>query len=69
MIYGPVQNAVAQAIVDKLAQNVVPESMMQTHLIFVQATVHPRALDRRQLHHNAYEATSTAIDNAFVEVN
>jgi formaldehyde-activating enzyme len=68
MIYGPVQNAVAKAIVDKLAESTIPQAIMHTHVMFVQATVHPQALDRRILRHNAYEATCAAIDNAFVEV-
>jgi 5,6,7,8-tetrahydromethanopterin hydro-lyase len=68
MIYGPVQNAVAKAIVDKLAESTIPQTIMHTHVMFVQATVHPQALDRRILRHNAYEATCAAIDNAFVEV-
>jgi 4-hydroxy-tetrahydrodipicolinate synthase len=69
MIYGPVQNAVAKAIVEKLDEGIIPEAMMHTHLIFVQATVHPQALDRRQLHHNAHLATSVAINNAFMEAS
>jgi 4-hydroxy-tetrahydrodipicolinate synthase len=68
MIYGPVQNAVAKAIVDKLAEGVIPEATMHGEVIFAQATVHPRALDRRTLHRNAYLATCGAIDNAFAEV-
>jgi formaldehyde-activating enzyme len=65
MIYGPTQNAVAQAIVARLATGVIPEPLMHTHVMIVQAAVHPRALDRRVLHHNAYEATCAAIDDAF----
>lgn len=68
MIYGPVQNAVAKAIVDKLAEGVIPEAKMHTDVMFVQATVHPQALDRRVLRHNAYRATCVAVDNAFAEV-
>jgi 4-hydroxy-tetrahydrodipicolinate synthase len=68
MIYGPVQNAVAKAIVDKLAEGTIPEGMMHSHVMFVQAAVHPQALDRRVLHHNAYAATCVAIDHAFAEV-
>jgi 4-hydroxy-tetrahydrodipicolinate synthase len=68
MIYGPVQNAVAKAIVDKLAEGIIPQENVHSHVMFVQATVHPQALDRRLLHHNAYEATCVAIDNAFAEV-
>jgi 4-hydroxy-tetrahydrodipicolinate synthase len=67
MVYGPVQNAVAKAIVDRLADGVIPEAMMHSHLIFVQVAVHPQALDRRRLRHNAYQATCLAIDSAFAE--
>jgi 4-hydroxy-tetrahydrodipicolinate synthase len=69
MIYGPVQNAVAKAIVDKLDEGMIPGEIMHTHLIFVQATVHPEALDRRKLHHNTHLATTIAIDNAFAEAS
>ncbi len=65
MIYGPVQNAVARAIVDKLAANVIPRAAMHADVMFVQAAVHPQALDRRALSHNAYQATCIAIDHAF----
>lgn len=65
MIYGPVQNAVAKAIVDKLAEGVIPQAAMHTHVMFVQAAVHPQALDRRVLSHNTYRATCTAVDHAF----
>jgi 4-hydroxy-tetrahydrodipicolinate synthase len=65
MIYGPIQNAVAQAIVRKLEQGIIPEAAMHSEVMFVQAAVHPGALDRRTLHHNAYEATYLAIDGAF----
>jgi formaldehyde-activating enzyme len=67
MIYGPVQNAVAKAIVDKLATSAIPKAMMHSHLMFVQAAVHPQALDRRVLHRNAHRAACAAIDSAFAE--
>jgi len=65
MIYGPVQNAVAKAIADKLAAEIIPETAMHTDVMLVQAAVHPQALDRRLLHRNAYTATCAAIDAAF----
>jgi formaldehyde-activating enzyme len=68
MIYGPVQNAVAKAIVDRLADGLIPEWMAYTHVMFVQASVDPQALDRRILHRNSYEATRVALDGAFAEV-
>lgn len=68
MIYGPVQNAVAKAIVDKLGEGVIPGASMHTDLMIVQAAVHPRSLDRHALHKNAYQATLAAVDNAYGEV-
>ncbi len=68
MVYGPVQNAVAKAIVEKLAHGIIPKESMSSHVMFALATIHPRALDRRLLHRNAYEATCAAIDAAFTEV-
>ena len=68
MIYGPVQNAVAKAIVDKLADGLIPERIAYTHVMFVQVSVDPQALDRRILHRNSYEATVVALEGAFSEV-
>jgi formaldehyde-activating enzyme len=68
MIYGPVQNAVAKALVDKLAENVIPAQCMGSDVLFALTSVHPRALDRRLLHHNAFNAACIAIDNTFSEV-
>ena len=67
MIYGPVQNAVAQALVDRLAKGIIPDSAMRSHVILVLAAVHPQALDRHTLHRNAYDAAGEAIDQAFAE--
>ncbi len=67
MVYGPVQSAVAQAIVDKLAEGIISQALMHSNVMFVKATVHPQALDRRLLHRSAYAATKLAIDDAFAE--
>ena len=68
MIYGPVQNAVAKAVVDKLAKRVIPESSMSADVMIAQVAVHPRAINRHTLHRNAYRATLAAIGKAFGEV-
>ncbi|NIQ40392.1 MAG: 4-hydroxy-tetrahydrodipicolinate synthase [Proteobacteria bacterium] len=65
MIYGPTQSGVAKAIVDGLIQRVIPETIMHSHLMIVQAGVDPLALDRQILHKNAYAATDFAIRSAF----
>ena len=67
MIYGPVQNAVAKAIVAKLAERVIPQEKMHTDVMMAQAAVHPLALDRQVVHQNAYHATCAAVDSAFME--
>ena len=69
MVYGPIQSSVAKAIVDKLADGTIPERIAYTHVMFVQATVDPQALDRRILHRNGYAATCAAMECAFVEVD
>lgn len=68
MIYGPTQSGVARAVVDGLVRGVIPESIIYSHLMIVQAAVHPRALDRQVLHKNTYAATASAIESAFKEV-
>lgn len=65
MIYGPTQSAVARAIVDALEDGVIPESAMETLVMIVLASVHPRALDRHALHRNVRQAMSEAIQQAF----
>lgn len=69
MIYGPVQSAVAKALVDNLAEEVIPPECTSAEVLFALTTIHPRALDRRILHHNAYQAASIAISSAFSEVD
>jgi len=65
MIYGPTQSAVARAIVDALEAGVIPVSAMESHVMIVLASVHPRALDRHALYHNVRQAMSGAIRQAF----
>jgi formaldehyde-activating enzyme len=69
MIYGPIQSAVAMAIVDKVSDGTIPSAVVHSHVIFAQAAVHPQALDRRLLHRNAYKAACQAIIKAFSEVD
>jgi 4-hydroxy-tetrahydrodipicolinate synthase len=67
MIFGPVQNAIAQAIVDRLADGTISELTMRSHVVFALAAVHPQALDRHLLRRNAYDAAFVAIGQAFAE--
>ncbi|MGQ9675819.1 MAG: 4-hydroxy-tetrahydrodipicolinate synthase [Chloroflexota bacterium] len=65
MVYGPTQSAVARAVVDKLVAGTIPKSAMESELIIVQVAIDPAALDRHALFHNVYQATATAIEQAF----
>jgi len=65
MIYGPTQSAIAGAIVDALAEGVIPPSSMDEEVMVVLATVDPKAVDRHALHRNIYMAMQQAIKNAF----
>jgi 4-hydroxy-tetrahydrodipicolinate synthase len=65
MIYGPTQAAVARAIVDALEDGTIPKAAMDTHVMLVQASVHPKALDRHALYKSVLAATGMAISQAF----
>ncbi len=65
MIYGPTQSAVARAIVDALEAGVIPASAMDTHVMIVLASVHPRALDRHALYRNVHQAMGQAVRQVF----
>lgn len=65
MIYGPTQAAVARAIVDALEDGTIDRSAMDTHVMLVQASIHPKALDRHALYQAVLAATSVAIRQAF----
>jgi formaldehyde-activating enzyme len=65
MIYGPVQAAVSRAIVDKAGDGAIPPQAMEDELMIVMVTLHPRALDRREVFHNTLEAMTGALDDTF----
>ncbi len=65
MVYGPTQAAVARAIVDNLAAGLIPRSAVDDQVMIVQASVHPRALDRHALYKSVYQAMNQALQQAF----
>jgi formaldehyde-activating enzyme len=69
MIYGPTQAAVGRAIVDGLAAGWIPETVWDEEVMMAQVTLHPQALDRHQVYHNAYSAMSQALRKAFNTAN
>ena len=65
MVYGPTQAAVARAIVDHLEQGTIPDTAMDEEIMIVQATVHPRALDRHALYQSVLAAAEQAVGQAY----
>ncbi len=65
MIYGPTQAAVARAIVDNLESGLIPQSAVDEEVMIVQASVHPKALDRHALYKSVYQAMNEALKQAF----
>ncbi len=66
MIYGPTQLAVARAIADALEDGAISSDAAENEVMVALATVHPKALDRHDLYHSAYQAAGEAIHQAFV---
>ena len=65
MIYGPSQSAIGRAVADNLESRVIPESVMNTHLMIFKVFMHPDALDRQMLYENNYAAATAAIKEVF----
>ena len=65
MIFGPSQSAIAKAIADNLENKVIPEEMMNDHLMIFKVFIHPDALDRQAVYDNNYVAASDAIKGVF----
>ena len=65
MIYGPVQSALARAIVEALESGAIPTSAQDDEVMVALATVHPKALDRRVLYTSVLQASNAAIAQAF----
>ncbi|MGQ9543078.1 MAG: 4-hydroxy-tetrahydrodipicolinate synthase [Candidatus Bathyarchaeia archaeon] len=64
MVYGPAQAAVAKAVVDSVAEGVIPEGAVENLIIIVNVFVHPSAVDRRRVYINNYKAVRHAIRRA-----
>jgi len=65
MIYGPTQLAVARAIADALEEGTISAESAENEVMVALATLHPKALDRHDLYHAAYQAAGQAVQQAF----
>ena len=64
MIYGPAQTAVAKAVIDSVADGIIPKEAAEELTIIANVFVHPTAIDRQRVYINNYKAMRHAIRRA-----
>jgi len=64
MVYGPAQTAVAKAIIDSVAEGIIPKEAAEDLIIIANVFVHPTAVDRQRIYINNYKAMHHAIRKA-----
>lgn len=64
MVYGPAQTAVAKAVVDSVADGIIPKEAAEELIIIANVFVHPTAVDRQRVYINNYKAMRHAIRRA-----
>jgi len=64
MVYGPAQTAVAKAIIDSVAEGIIPKEAAEDLMIIANVFVHPTAVDRQRVYINNYKAMCHAIRRA-----
>jgi 5,6,7,8-tetrahydromethanopterin hydro-lyase len=60
-MFGPAQAAVAKAVADSVADNVIPASKAEDLVIVCGVFIHPAAADDKKIYDYNYEATKQAI--------
>ena len=64
MVYGPAQAGVAKAVVDCLADGIIPKEAVDDLVIIANVFVHPSAVNRHRVYVNNYKAMRHAIRRA-----
>jgi len=64
MVYGPAQTAVAKAVIDSVADGIIPKEAAEELTIIANVFVHPTAVDRQRVYINNYKAMRHAIRRA-----
>jgi len=64
LIFGPAQAAVAKAVVDSVAEGIIPEAEADNLLIIASVFIEWDAADKKKIYDWNYEATKTAIRRA-----
>jgi 5,6,7,8-tetrahydromethanopterin hydro-lyase len=63
-MFGPAQSAVARAVVDSVAEGVIPKDKAEEYVIVCGVFIHPQAKDDTKIYDYNYAATKLAIKNA-----
>lgn len=63
-MFGPAQAAVARAVVDSVAEGVIPKSKADEYVVVCGVFIHWDAADDAKIYQYNYEATKMAIKNA-----
>ncbi len=63
-MFGPAQAAVARAVADSTAANIIPQHLADSFVIVCGVFIHPAAADDAKIYEYNYEATKMAIKNA-----
>jgi len=64
MVYGPAQTAVAKAVIDSVAEGIIPKEAAEDLIIIANVFIHPTAVDRQRVYINNYKAMHHAIRRA-----
>ncbi len=68
MVYGPGQAGVGKAILDEILSGKISEDSMESDLMLVCLSVHPKATNHHTLFQNVYQAMRSALAAAFRSV-
>jgi len=63
-IFGPAQTAVAKAVVDSVAEGVIPKAEVENLVLVVSVFIHPQARDYDAIYRYNYGATKLAVKRA-----
>lgn len=67
IVYGPVQSAVGRAVSDAIEENLISTETLETYAIATKVAIHPKALNRRALYRNTYQAMRAALNQAWIQ--
>lgn len=67
LMFGPVQAAIAKAVLDCVHEEVIPTSIADELMVIASVYIHGSASDKQKLYNNNHEATRSAIRNAMQE--